>query len=81
MTDPLQHREALARKLKFLRMKKDWSQKQISNKIKIERSRYVNYERGIRVMPYTILLDLCGAYGLTLDQFEAINKADTLCVK
>jgi transcriptional regulator with XRE-family HTH domain len=70
MIDASQLKEITARKLKSLRKGKGWTQQQLSNKIKIDRDRYANYELARRIAPHRVIVAVCNAYGITVEEFE-----------
>lgn len=73
MINAQQHKEETARKLEFLRNCKEWSQEQISKKIKIKRSTYAYYELGKNIVPHLVIKAICSAYGITLNDFDNIE--------
>jgi|GEM_PF-6119346 len=72
MIDIQHDREQVARKIKFIRKLKKWSQTQLANKINIPRQRLASYEEGRAVCPFRIVKALCVVYEISLNDFEDI---------
>ncbi|MBS1317997.1 MAG: helix-turn-helix transcriptional regulator [Lachnospiraceae bacterium] len=57
----------LAERLKLLRIRKNYTQKEVCSQTHLSRSSYSNYENGIRIPTIDILTVLADFYGTSLD--------------
>lgn len=55
--------------LKTVRRKKDYTQQQIADAIKISRVKYSRLETNLIPMEFEILADIAGFYGTTVEDF------------
>lgn len=54
-------------RMRDLREDHDFTQKDVADKLSIERSYYGKYERGIHPTPVEIIIKLCKLYGISAD--------------
>ena len=64
--------------LRSLRKKHGYSQDDVSDKIKVKRSTYANYERETREPNISVLIELADVYGVSVDYLLGHVAADTM---
>ena len=65
------------RRLVDLRESKDWTQKQVADRLSISRSAYANYENGLRSIPVELLIELAQLYEVSLDYMVGLTDQKT----
>lgn len=71
----------MGEKIKTLRKKKKWTQKQLADKIGIKESGISQYEKNLRLPSLEVLKKLCYVFDISADYFLDIsvdNKLDKL---
>ncbi len=61
--------EEIGKKIKLERQNRNWTQKQLGNKLNISDKQVSNYEKGVLTPPTNTLLDLCSVFGCELGYF------------
>ncbi len=64
----------MAEKLRSLRKQKGLSAKEVATELNITRSAYTNYECGIRLPAYEILIKICKFFDITSDYLLGIDE-------
>ena len=60
-----------------MRESKDWTQKQVADRLSISRSAYANYENGLRSIPVELLIELAQLYEVSLDYMVGLTDQKT----
>lgn len=71
----------LGKTIKQLRMDKNWSQKDLAQRINKSISTISGYESDAHAVPLDVLVTIAQLYGVTLDELVGAEKTDNLSLK
>lgn len=64
-----------AENIRYLRAKRELSQRQLADELGITRTRYAKYEYALAEPPLELLLKIARYYGLSLDELVSVDIA------